>query len=440
MREDDLDDEIPEDDDPLCPTIAFTALEKQRWRREWRSALIIKVLGRTFPFPAIARRLEVLWAKCGTIQVSSLSFGFYVVRFTSQIDYELAMGGGPWMMGDFYITVRPWRGNFDPRTAEVASTMVWARFLGLPREFINKEAVERIAERIGRPIRVDRATQSGDRGKYARVSIEVDLTKPLLPKFKIEGITYYVEYEGLHRICSDCGKYGHMKAACPSLQKSNVPPPVVVQEERDTSPSSTYGEWMIAPVRGRGNRNRKEGPDKVDEKKQEPSNEATLSPSSGSCFAVLTEEEDGTMKEAASLHQVEEQRDKEQAEVIEMEAVTKDSAELGEKVDTQKRAPKLSGTPASQPKNVDQGTLEGIEGVNPKDSVRNMQFSTKNGHSVGHPRSNTLEPRVNGEKNKKLTPAKKIPATVDKVNQAGSAQPNNASKDGAGSRSPSVNR
>ncbi|CAI0549166.1 unnamed protein product [Linum tenue] len=33
MREDDLDDEVPEDDDPLCPTIAYTALEKQRWRR-----------------------------------------------------------------------------------------------------------------------------------------------------------------------------------------------------------------------------------------------------------------------------------------------------------------------------------------------------------------------------------------------------------------------
>ncbi|CAL1412878.1 unnamed protein product [Linum trigynum] len=204
MREDDLDDEVPEDDDdPLCPTIAYTALEKQRWRREWRSALIVKVLGRTFPFPVIARRLETLWAKCGTIQVSSLSFSFYVVRFTSQIDYEQAAAGGPWMINDFYITVRPWRRNFNTKHAEVASIMVWARFPGLPREFINKEAVERIAEKIGKPIRVDRATQSGDRGRYARVSIKIDLTKPLLSKFKIEGITYYVEYEGLHRICTE---------------------------------------------------------------------------------------------------------------------------------------------------------------------------------------------------------------------------------------------
>ncbi|CAL1360712.1 unnamed protein product [Linum trigynum] len=75
MREDDLDDEVPENDDPSCPTIAFTVMEKQRWRRKWRSALIVTVLGRTFPYPVIMRRLETLWAKCGVLQVSSLSFG-----------------------------------------------------------------------------------------------------------------------------------------------------------------------------------------------------------------------------------------------------------------------------------------------------------------------------------------------------------------------------
>ncbi|CAL1407044.1 unnamed protein product [Linum trigynum] len=83
MREDDLDNEVPEDDDPRFPTIPFTAMEKQRWRREWRSALIVKVLGRTFPFPVISKRLESLWAKCGMLQISSLSYSFYAVRFTS---------------------------------------------------------------------------------------------------------------------------------------------------------------------------------------------------------------------------------------------------------------------------------------------------------------------------------------------------------------------
>ncbi|CAI0431417.1 unnamed protein product [Linum tenue] len=60
MREEDHDDETPEEENPRCPSILFMAMEKQRFRRKWRSALIVKVLGRTFPFPVLSKRLESL--------------------------------------------------------------------------------------------------------------------------------------------------------------------------------------------------------------------------------------------------------------------------------------------------------------------------------------------------------------------------------------------
>ncbi|CAI0539719.1 unnamed protein product [Linum tenue] len=156
------------------------------------------------------------------------------------------------MIGDYYITVRPWRRNFNPQWAEVATTMVWGRLPGLPREFINKEAVERIAGKIGRPVRVDNATETGDRGKFARVSVEVDLTKPLLSQYKIEGITYYIEYEGLFRICTECGKYGHVKATCPTLAKNPASPqPESHSPKDDSNAQNLYGEWMTVQPRGR---------------------------------------------------------------------------------------------------------------------------------------------------------------------------------------------
>ncbi|CAI0430336.1 unnamed protein product [Linum tenue] len=49
-----------------------------------------------------------------------------------------------------------------------------------------------IAQLIGKPVRVDRATELGDRGNYARVSVEVDLTRPLLSQYKVEGVTYII--------------------------------------------------------------------------------------------------------------------------------------------------------------------------------------------------------------------------------------------------------
>ncbi|CAL1370229.1 unnamed protein product [Linum trigynum] len=156
------------------------------------------------------------------------------------------------MIGDYYITVRPWRRNFNPQWAEVATTMIWARLPGLLREFINKEAVERIAGKIGRPVRVDNATETGDRGKFARVSVEVDLTKPLLSQYKIEGITYYIEYEGLFRICTECGKYGHVKTTCPTLAKKPASPqPESHCPKEDSTTQNLYGEWMTVQPRGR---------------------------------------------------------------------------------------------------------------------------------------------------------------------------------------------
>ncbi|CAI0545931.1 unnamed protein product [Linum tenue] len=133
--------------------------------------------------------------------------------------------------------------------------MVWVRLPGLPSEFINKEAAERIAGRIGRPIRVDHATQIGERGRFARVCVEVDLSKPLLSQYKIEGITYYIEYEGLHQICSECGKYGHSKQACPTIRKEveNEAESVMLEgmEIPVQTPKPLYGEWMMVKPRGK---------------------------------------------------------------------------------------------------------------------------------------------------------------------------------------------
>lgn len=69
----------------------------------------------------------------------------------------------------------------------------------------------KIGKRIGGPVKVDQATDLILSGKYARVCVEVDVTKPLLAKFK------FTEYEGIHQICFHGGVYGHRKDLCPII-------------------------------------------------------------------------------------------------------------------------------------------------------------------------------------------------------------------------------
>lgn len=66
-----------------------------------------------------------------------------------------------------------------------------------------------MGEKIGRPIRANHNTGVAARGRFARLCVEVDLTKPLLTMFKVRKRIRRIEYEGLHLVCFSCGVVGH---------------------------------------------------------------------------------------------------------------------------------------------------------------------------------------------------------------------------------------
>lgn len=75
----------------------------------------------------------------------------------------------------------------------------------LPVEYYTSIWLEHAGDRIGRTVKVDRNTLMTSRGKFARVCVEVDLTKPLRAGYKIRGETHPLRYEGLHDLCFVCG-------------------------------------------------------------------------------------------------------------------------------------------------------------------------------------------------------------------------------------------
>ncbi|CAI0402248.1 unnamed protein product [Linum tenue] len=111
----------------------------------------------------------------------------------------------------------------------------------------------RIIEAIGKPVRVDRATKLGARGKFARVCVEADLTQPLLGKYKVEGVTYIIQYEGLESICTNCGSYGKSTEACQCTKQQDMVEEegIAVGEEKPLDPTQgqSYGEWMVVKRR-----------------------------------------------------------------------------------------------------------------------------------------------------------------------------------------------
>lgn len=71
-----------------------------------------------------------------------------------------------------------------------------------------------LGEKIGEPKNIDEATNIVSRGKFARMCVEIDITKPLVSKFRLRKKVCQIEYEGLHLVCFNCGVYDHTTDQC----------------------------------------------------------------------------------------------------------------------------------------------------------------------------------------------------------------------------------
>ncbi|CAN1730081.1 hypothetical protein LINPERHAP1_LOCUS823 [Linum perenne] len=207
---------------------------------------------KSFSYLAMKRRLEFLWARSGSIQVSDMANNFFLVRFSSNDDYAKAAFEGPWKIYDYYIAVSQWSPSFN-EDEPIKSILTWVRLPKLPIQYFNSLAVQRIGNSIGRTVRLDLATSEGSRCRYARVCVEVDLTKPLLGKYMIEDKVLKVEYESLENVCFDCGYYGHKQGACPPLSNDNAVVTVgpSVTESPPVTEEQVTGDWMTVQRRSR---------------------------------------------------------------------------------------------------------------------------------------------------------------------------------------------
>lgn len=148
---------------------------------------------------------------------------------------------GPWVILGHYLSVMRWRPNFWPSQQKISTTLVWVRFRELPLEVFDEESLADMGDMVGRTVKVNPILVETYRGRYARVCVEVQLDKPLLPSITFLGESQLVEYEGLHLICFSCGKYGHKGEACPEQgQQASQPDPQMVP-----TPEHPYGPWML---------------------------------------------------------------------------------------------------------------------------------------------------------------------------------------------------
>jgi len=118
----------------------------------------------------------------------------------------------------------PWVPFFDPYTTPITRVDQWLRIPRLPWELWEAAFLTELLKNIGSVVRVDQNTLLRLKGKFARVCINIDITKPLsgsITVARVEGcLKVPLIYEGLHEVCPLCGGDSHLLQTCPKLPMS----------------------------------------------------------------------------------------------------------------------------------------------------------------------------------------------------------------------------
>ena len=96
----------------------------------------------------------------------------------------------------------------------------------LPLELWEEETLQHLLKDVGQFLKVDDITLNHSKGKYARVCLNIDISKPLRGSLFIPipnqpyPLEVSISYEGLHEVCAMCGSVAHVLEACPSQRSS----------------------------------------------------------------------------------------------------------------------------------------------------------------------------------------------------------------------------
>lgn len=129
-----------------------------------------------------------------------------------------------WGLKPGVMRVQRWIQSFNPYKVNTNLAQVWVRFFEIPMEFFQPKIIHALASALGTVIKIDDRTTKRTMCHYARVLIEIDMTKGCedFIMFESEDQVLFnsIKYEQLPQFYNHCGIIGHSLTNCRAV-KSN---------------------------------------------------------------------------------------------------------------------------------------------------------------------------------------------------------------------------
>ncbi|XP_070025320.1 uncharacterized protein [Nicotiana sylvestris] len=162
---------------------------------------------------------------------------YFVIKFDTIEDRDVVLYSGSYMINSKLVVVKVWTVNFDFENEVLKTIPLWIQLPKLPLNCWEDNSLSRIGSTLGIPIYADACTTRVERILYARILVEMDVTKPLPKQIMVEDpngreFEENVWYDWMPQYCTKCLQLGHV---CQEPQKEETK-----QRERDQKPQQFW--------------------------------------------------------------------------------------------------------------------------------------------------------------------------------------------------------
>ncbi|KAL3345960.1 hypothetical protein AABB24_024754 [Solanum stoloniferum] len=152
--------------------------------------------------------------------------------------------GTPWLYDRYLLNVHPWELRLKSDSVVFNECNMWVQVWNVPLHRMSGDVARKIGQALGGTIDVIIPGNGRKEGRYTRLKVMMNISKPL-PRgklIKLRGDTTWVElrYENLPCVCFYCGILGLNEKTCVQRAKDI---------RSDTLKKDQFGAWLKAENR-----------------------------------------------------------------------------------------------------------------------------------------------------------------------------------------------
>ncbi|KAH9697633.1 zinc knuckle protein [Citrus sinensis] len=218
--------------------VTFMGRMKIKGEEVAANCLVGKVLtSRSINKEGLKAAMQMAWRTVKEVKIESMGDNIFLFKFASEEEKKMVLMGGPWHFDRALIVLTKPIGIGDIKNQSFTHTTFWVQIHNIPIMCMNKEAIQKLGEKIGIVKEVETDEAGECIGQFARVGISIDISQPLKKIVFLQQadgkIPMPILYEKLPDFCFCCAHIGHQYREClryKGQQKEDLP----------------YGGWMRA--------------------------------------------------------------------------------------------------------------------------------------------------------------------------------------------------